>query len=575
MIWWVARPSRARSEVAAIAELELENAWLRSVKWDIGKDVRLAARFEIEHLGTWIPMTIRYPSFFPDMPPQVMPQDDVRISGHQYGPGGELCLEYRPDNWDPSYTGAMMIASAHRLVSGEEPEEGVRAEVENAHSTTAAQDVRREKMRFLVPADFMTAMLAMGAEPLDFEVSEHFIRGHWVAFPRRLGGEDAPLWSCGPDVPLYGKRQGLAVRIDDRFSQQIAADYDALVAIARDAEPGPLLALLNSASEEAMVAIACADSIHLFWLPAGSGKRGVHRYAPIHVPSEGCRLPKGYDQLADLSVAIVGCGSMGSKIAASLARSGVGRFVLVDGDLLLPGNLVRNDLDWQSVGLNKPEAVARRVQEIRPSAKVSMRRIVLGGQESAAVTDASLVEAGMCDLIVDATADPQVFNLCAAIARNERKPLVWGEVFAGGIGGLIARVRPDIEPVPHAARRQIWDWCADRGREPPQGNAVGYGISMGADSPLLVADDADVSVIAGHVVRLVLDTLAATQSEFPQAAYAIGLRKEWIFEAPFDTWPIKLIREGTWGPEKDESLEEELDALTRQLFPKATQDAAE
>ena len=41
---------------------------------------------------------------------------------------------------------------------------------------------------------------------------------------------------------------------------------------------------------------------------------------------------------------------MGSKLAASLARSGVRRFVLVEEDVLLPENLVRNDLDWRDVG---------------------------------------------------------------------------------------------------------------------------------------------------------------------------------------------------------------------------------
>jgi hypothetical protein len=571
VIWWLAKPSRARSEGLAIAELELEHAWLRSVEWQIGQDARLGAKFEIEHLGRWIPMTIAYPSFFPDTPPQVIPQDPARISGHQYGPGGELCLEFRPDNWDPSYTGAMMIASAHRLLNGEQPQEGARAEVENAHSTTLAQDVRGEKLRFVVPADFLVAASQMGPGPLTLEISEHLVKDHWVAFPRRLGEADAPMWTCAADVPRYRKRLGMAAQVDARFVPQIGANYDALMAIAQDARLGPLVAFLESSPEETVVLLGCAGSVELFWLPPGSGSRSVHRYATIRTPVEVSRLPGDYERLADVSVAIVGCGSMGSKVAASLTRAGVGRLVLVDGDLLLPGNLVRNDLDWRSVGLHKPEALAKRIRDIRPSAKVTTRRIILGGQESAGATDAALVEVGKCDLIVDATANPQVFNLCAAIARDERKPLVWGEVFAGGIGGLVARVRPDIEPVPHAARRQILEWCADRGREPPKGKPADYGLTTGEGSAPLVADDADVSVISGHVARLAVDVLVELHSAFPQAAYAIGLRKEWIFQAPFDTWPIELLPEGTWGPQKDECLKEELEALTLQLFPEITQ----
>src|SRR5262249_7973842 len=161
-----------------------------------------------------------------------------------------------------------------------------------------------------------------------------------------------------------------------------------------------------------MILIECGGTFHLLWLPSGSGKRDLHEYTTVPVPTTATRLPGAYERLASMSAAIIGCGSVGSKIAASLARAGVGRFRLVDGDILFPGNLVRNDLDWQSVGLNKPDAVAKRVQELRASANVSTRRIVLGGQESSGLTDAALVEVGKCDLIIDATANPQIFNLC-------------------------------------------------------------------------------------------------------------------------------------------------------------------
>ena len=60
-----------------------------------------------------------YPSYYPDTPPSVYVRDGQQISSHQYGPDGELCLEWRADNWDPRVTGAMMIESAYRLITGE------------------------------------------------------------------------------------------------------------------------------------------------------------------------------------------------------------------------------------------------------------------------------------------------------------------------------------------------------------------------------------------------------------------------------------------------------------------------
>ena len=75
-----------------------------------------------------------------------------------------------------------------------------------------------------------------------------------------------------------------------------------------------------------------------------------------------------------------------------------------------------------------------------------------------------------CDVIIDAAADAHCFNFCAAVAKESLKPLVWGEVFAGGIGGLVARVRSGHEPEPQAARNQI-NACAMRTASPPRSPA--------------------------------------------------------------------------------------------------------
>ena len=57
----------------------------------------------------------------------------------------------------------------------------------------------------------------------------------------------------------------------------------------------------------------------------------------------------------------------------------------------------------------------------------------------------------------------------------------------------------------------------------------------------MVANDADVGVIAAQLARLALDVLTSSgESDFEHSAYMIGLRKEWIFQAAFDTYPVNL-----------------------------------
>ena len=87
-----------------------------------------------------------------------------------------------------------------------------------------------------------------------------------------------------------------------------------------------------------------ADKWELFWLFGEVNERKVINYSMVIVPPERHRLPTGFDDLANKKVGIVGCGSVGSKIAASLCRTGVGKFLLIDEDIFFPGNVVRNEL---------------------------------------------------------------------------------------------------------------------------------------------------------------------------------------------------------------------------------------
>ena len=229
--------------------------------------------------------------------------------------------------------------------------------------------------------------------------------------------------------------------------------------------------------------------------------------------------------------------SLGSKIAVMLARSGVGKFLLVDDDLFLPDNLVRHDLDWRDVGIHKADSVAKRIELVNPAAGCSIRKHRLGGQESSGSIESLLKSLAECDMIIDATAEASVFNyLCAAVAIS-KKPMVWAEVFGGGFGGMLARYRPAKEPDPASMRLAIENWCADQGKVLPR-PAHRYGAEPNAPA---IADDADVTVIAGHAARMAIDLLIPRDpSLFPHSVYMIGLAGDWIFDQPFETRPIDV-----------------------------------
>lgn len=74
--------------------------------------------------------------------------------------------------------------------------------------------------------------------------------------------------------------------------------------------------------------------------------------------------------LLDKRAVISGCGSVGSYVALELARSGVGKFLLIDNDRLSYHNLCRHQCGIRDVGRLKTNAMADRIRDINPSATV-------------------------------------------------------------------------------------------------------------------------------------------------------------------------------------------------------------
>jgi sulfur-carrier protein adenylyltransferase/sulfurtransferase len=276
-------------------------------------------------------------------------------------------------------------------------------------------------------------------------------------------------------------------------------------------------------------------------------------------------------QAAGLSVkriGIVGLGSAGSKIAISLARMGVRKFFLSDYDLLLPENLQRHGLDWQSVLLHKVDAMAVALHAVAANAEVDVSQFHLTGQESNSTVNGALNRLSSCDLLIDATGNPKAFNLLGGIARASAKPMVWLEVFGGGIGGLIARSRPGVDPCPLDMRAALLRFCSENPAPAELVAAIDY-TSETAGGQVLTASDADVSIIAHHAARFAVDCLiGAEQSQYPQSMYLIGLSKCWVFRAPFDTIAVEVPPSPTAKKTGEENVDPETVAFVLELLAK-------
>jgi molybdopterin/thiamine biosynthesis adenylyltransferase/ubiquitin-protein ligase len=544
-VWWIADPARLKREVAAIDEVRERESWLTTATPLMGKNLTLTFSFEIALGSEAVSFTLEYPAFFPDVPPSVRPCDPVRLSSHQYGAGGEMCLEYRSDNWDPSITGAMMIESTHRLLAGERPGPGLRAAVPSAHAASLGQQLRGLKFRFLVTDNLLAHIAQMMPGSCHAATVSDLVYGDgiWTAHVLSIGVSDNPDWT-EDQIPLRrGTREpGFVIRVSSVSDLPAVTDQPSLTVVASQAYPQGIC------TEETPPFVIFSDGqdLRAYYSFRHKGQCTVFDYRPVPVGnSDPRRLPGAFSGLGDKKVGIVGCGSLGSKIATMLARSGVGHFVLVDDDILTLSNLVRHELDADCLGVHKVDALKHRLRSVTPDVKISARRVGLGKQESSGSTASVIDELSTCDLIIDATADSQAFNYVAAVSQRFMRPMIWAEVYAGGIGGFVACIRPQIDPPPLVARRQYMAWCRERA-VPWTSEDHNYGTSVGEAEPW-VADDADVTVIAAHAGRMGLDTLVRLNgSKFPYPAYAIGLTSGWIFEGPHDTHPVNFAATEEW-----------------------------
>lgn len=88
---------------------------------------------------------------------------------------------------------------------------------------------------------------------------------------------------------------------------------------------------------------------------------------------------EGLDRLASATVAVFGVGGVGSHCIEALARSGVGRLILVDPDKVALSNLNRQSIAYHStIGQFKTKVMEQRIQDINPAATVlTFERFIL------------------------------------------------------------------------------------------------------------------------------------------------------------------------------------------------------
>lgn len=520
-VWFFENPVRFAAERRAVEDLASQEDWLRIERWRL-VEFRMAVECVIS-AGAEYPVRLVFPDQFPEVPAWVEPQDpNAKWSHHQYGPGGALCLELRPDNWVSSANGADVLRSAYNLLKKENPlgAETEKGTVPSAHSIGEVQAYSWTQP-VMIGAGLVERMrtgTAKNVRALQWSVVDDKLRTFVFDdvdrdSPRRPPPpgdvlSELPVYCAPSDAPANppATRADLAASVGDDLAAKIVSCQHGL--------------LLSAGSSE-------LTAYHLI----GSGP-GYQRRVSVLAEDAGVRSARS-DAAAGKRVAVVGAGSIGSKVAECLVRSGVTKLRIVDGDVMLPGNLERHVLDWRDIGVLKVDGVKRRALLITPGADIEAIDNNLNWQRSAR-THAWQVDAiSDCDVVLDATGDVPTSLFLGAIAAANKKVFVSTVVFEGGLGALVATCVPDRDPPYAAARAAFLGWCDEQAVAVPESTGRRY-EAIGADGVPIAADDAAVTMAAGHTARVILDCIDGTPPERGSAWLLIGFRAGWVFKGHGD-----------------------------------------
>lgn len=252
--------------------------------------------------------------------------------------------------------------------------------------------------------------------------------------------------------------------------------------------------------------------------------------------------------LEDKTVAIFGLGSLGSKIAELLTRSGVGKFILFDYDQFTPENLSRHILTVDDLFLNKADAMKKRLKSINPWIRVDS----FATSQNILYYD-ELYEGMMrllkrADIIISATGNEEsehnINYILNDLSREKVVPAMFTAILGNGFGGRIHKIEIGDTPCYQCIKIQqekdpiLYKMYTEETFR--NTNEYEYGIYSEAGIPGL---DVDINIVASLTVRMILEKLLGKGSPtFKFNSYVWGNQVGWIFDEPFQLKDIRFSK---------------------------------
>jgi molybdopterin/thiamine biosynthesis adenylyltransferase len=147
-------------------------------------------------------------------------------------------------------------------------------------------------------------------------------------------------------------------------------------------------------------------------------------------------------------VLIIGCGAVGSVVAELLVRGNINQVVLIDGEELEVGNLVRHTLGLEDIKKPKAQQLAKRLNSINPNARVMYIADVFPPRSD---NDRAILK--QCDVIIDCTGDDKALISLSQFPWGKEKLIISINLNYGATKSFIFTYKGNLFPVQEYSQR--------------------------------------------------------------------------------------------------------------------------
>ena len=234
---------------------------------------------------------------------------------------------------------------------------------------------------------------------------------------------------------------------------------------------------------------------------------------------------------------IIGLGALGSEVAKSLSRNGVGHFNLFDNDVFEIGNSVRHAADLYYIGERKVDVVKNLI--LRSNPNITVNEFFVDVLDDDELVEESISNSDLCIVLTAEDSVDYFFN--DYYAKKYPIPFIFGRVSTGGLSGSIQVIEIGKTPCLRCLSSTNEDTLPV-----PKKDLKFKELSMeygSCSTPPLPGSEVDTKEVALQISRIALQCLLNGNSNYPEIA-----GKQFFWHGPMGsdshdpfTWEIKNL----------------------------------